>query len=153
MGVPFVAQRLRNLTRIHEDAGLIPGLLSGLRIWCFHELWCRLQMWLRLDAMLLWLQLWHRLAATAPIQTSTPSLGTSICCGCGRKKEKKKKKKINKQNKPKQENTAHTLAHCRNSNRRGTVEIKPYFLLESVLGTPSKTERINCDKDGKTFRE
>jgi len=55
MGVPFVAQRLRNLTRIHEDAGLIPGLLSGLRIWCFHELWCRLQMWLRLDAMLLWL--------------------------------------------------------------------------------------------------
>ena len=26
MGVPFVAQRLTNPTRIHEDVGLIPGL-------------------------------------------------------------------------------------------------------------------------------
>ena len=26
LGVPFVAQKLRNLTRIHEDVGLIPGL-------------------------------------------------------------------------------------------------------------------------------
>ena len=29
-----------NLTRIHEDVGWIPTLLSGLRIWCCHELWC-----------------------------------------------------------------------------------------------------------------
>ena len=48
-----------NLTSIHEDAGLIPGSLSGLRIWHCHELWCRLQIWL-------WL--WHRLAVTAPIR-------------------------------------------------------------------------------------
>ena len=26
LGVPFVAQRLTNLTRIHEVSGLIPGL-------------------------------------------------------------------------------------------------------------------------------
>ena len=26
LGVPFVAQQLINLTRIHEDVGLIPGL-------------------------------------------------------------------------------------------------------------------------------
>ena len=25
-GVPFVAQRLTNLTRIHEDVGSVPGL-------------------------------------------------------------------------------------------------------------------------------
>jgi len=25
-GVPFIAQRLTNLTRIHEDAGSFPGL-------------------------------------------------------------------------------------------------------------------------------
>ena len=35
-----------NLTGIHEDAGSIPGLLSGLRIQHCHELWCRSQMWL-----------------------------------------------------------------------------------------------------------
>ena len=35
-----------NLTRNHEVAGLIPGLLSELRIRCCCELWCRLQMWL-----------------------------------------------------------------------------------------------------------
>ena len=35
-----------SLTGIHEDAGLIPGLLSGLRIQCCHELQCRSQMWL-----------------------------------------------------------------------------------------------------------
>ena len=26
LGVPFIAQHLMNPTRIHEDAGLIPGL-------------------------------------------------------------------------------------------------------------------------------
>ena len=30
-GVPFVAQRLTNPTRIHEDAGLIPGLAQWFK--------------------------------------------------------------------------------------------------------------------------
>ena len=38
-----MAQRLTNLTNIHEVEGSIPGLLSGLRIWHCHEVWCRSQ--------------------------------------------------------------------------------------------------------------
>ena len=38
-GIPFVAQWLTNPTRIHEDVGLIPGSLSGVRIQHRHELW------------------------------------------------------------------------------------------------------------------
>ena len=38
-----MAQQIKNLTCIHEDVGLIPGLSSGLRIWCCHKLQHRLQ--------------------------------------------------------------------------------------------------------------
>ena len=55
-----------NLTSNHEVAGLIMASLSGLRIFPCCELWCRSQMWLSSDR--------------------TPSLGTSICYGCGPKK-------------------------------------------------------------------
>ena len=36
-----MAQWLMDPTRNDEVAGLIPGLLSELRIWHCHELWCR----------------------------------------------------------------------------------------------------------------
>ena len=38
---PVVTQLVKNSTSIHEDAGLIPASLSGLRICCCRELWCR----------------------------------------------------------------------------------------------------------------
>ena len=41
-GVPVVAQWVKNLTSIHGDVGLIPGLAQG----CY-KLWCSLQMQLR----------------------------------------------------------------------------------------------------------
>ena len=31
LGVPLMAQRVKNPTSIHEDAGLIPGLLQWVR--------------------------------------------------------------------------------------------------------------------------
>lgn len=61
LGVPMVAQRVKKSTRIHEDAGWIPGL-SGLRIWHMQH---RSEM--GLGSGLCWL--WHRPEATAPIQT------------------------------------------------------------------------------------
>jgi len=64
-------------------------LLSGLRIWCYREL-CRLQMWLGSGVAV---------ALEKAISYSsdwTPSLGTSIRCGCGPKKTKDKKRKKRK---------------------------------------------------------
>ena len=43
-GSSRVAQRVTNLTSIHEDAGLISDLAQWLRIWHCHELWCRSKM-------------------------------------------------------------------------------------------------------------
>ena len=60
-GVPTVAQRVKNLTIILEDAGLIPGL----RIRCCHKLWHGSQ---RCSLALALLWLWHRSAAVAPIR-------------------------------------------------------------------------------------
>ena len=63
------------------------ALLSGLRIWHCLEPCCSLQMWLgsRVAVAVVW--------AGSYSSDWTPSLGTSICLGCGPKKTKKKKKK------------------------------------------------------------
>ena len=61
-----------------------------------------------LDLALLWL--WHRLAAVA--QIPPPSLGTSICRGCGPKKTKTKqneKPKKPEKTKPKSKSKQQTL--------------------------------------------
>ena len=63
---------------IHEDTGRsLAASLSGSRIWCCCELWCRLQMWLGTGIAV----------AGSCSFDSAPSLGTSICCSCGPKKQ------------------------------------------------------------------
>ena len=84
VGVPVVAQQLTNPTSVHEDAGLIPGLAQSVRdlalaVSCGV---CRSQVWVG-----------SRVAVTVAkagscSSDSTPSLGTSICHGCGSKKQK-----------------------------------------------------------------
>ena len=58
------------------------ALLSGLRIWHCCELWCRWQTWLESGIAVAVVE------AGSCSSDWTPSLGTSICHGCGPKKQK-----------------------------------------------------------------
>ena len=74
-GVPIVAQQVKNLTSIHEDAGSIPASLSGLRIWCCCKLLRGLQMWLGSGDAVVVVQ------AGSCSSHLTPSLGASYAVG------------------------------------------------------------------------
>ena len=78
-GVALVAQQFKNLTTLHQDVGLIPGLAQWVKDLQVTDATCNL--------MLLWL--WCRPAAAAPIQ----SLAQEILHVAGAALKKLKKKK------------------------------------------------------------
>ena len=81
-----------NLTSIHDEAGLIPGLAQGFGIPSCHELWCRSQMWLESCAAV------AVAVANSSSSSLPPGLGLSICYGCGPKRTKKKDENIKSDN-------------------------------------------------------
>ena len=81
-----MVQQLTNSTSICEDMGSIPGLPQWVKDWRCHKLWSRPKM-----------PLGSRTAVAVVYAGGyssdwTPSLGTSICCGCSPKKTERKKK-------------------------------------------------------------
>ena len=75
-----MVQWVKDMTSIHEDVGLITGLIQWVRNWRCQELQCRLQMWLAygIAVAVVWTSSWN--------SDLTPNLGASMCHECGHKK-------------------------------------------------------------------
>ena len=84
-----MAQWVKKPTSIWRDA--VPSLasVSGLRIWCCHELWYRSQTLLRSCVAV------AVVSASSCSSDSIPSLGTSIYHRCSAEKKQNKNKNLN----------------------------------------------------------
>ena len=83
MGVPIVAQWIKNPSSIHEDSGSIPGLGQWVKGLALSK--AAVQMWLRSQVAVAVVQ------AARGSSNSSAGLGTSICQRCSPKKLKKNK--------------------------------------------------------------
>ena len=111
--------------------------LSGLKIWCCHELWCRLQTWLR----------FHVAVAVAQAgsfrSNGTPSLGTATCHRCSPKKRTK------------QNNTVVEMAklkkNIKSNKRKATNNIRGTSIRLSATFSQKLWDRRNCTMYLKWF--
>ena len=85
LGVPVLVQQKRIWLGTMRFQVRSLASLTGLRIRPCYELWCRLQTQLGSSVAVALVQ------AGSHSSDLTPSLGTSICCGCSPKKTKDKK--------------------------------------------------------------
>ena len=76
LGVPIVAQQKLNPTSSHKDAGLISGLVQGVKDPALYECGSAIAVAV--------------VEAGGCSSNSSPCLGTSICCRCAPKRKKKK---------------------------------------------------------------
>ena len=120
----IVAQWVKNLTSIHEDSGLIPGLVRWVKGSGFATSW-GIHHWCDSDLVLLWL--WCRPAAAAPIQPLAWEL--SIWPRCSPKMGRKKKE----------------FSYCVQCNSFSSMSSIPRKQCNSDFLFQSSTPRKQCD--------